>query len=334
MEAYNEEKFKAHIKAVVQAAEGGDSLEERPLTLDELRELAISMGMSDTEWDELQRKAVVNLSAAEDHLKARNFNEAIAEAEKATAINPYLQNGNAILAKAYQLLWLEDGNEEARQKAEYYARKELLVDPKDKTAINVLSAINKTQKNASKEGKAKKLFLIIGGAILLVFIVGYCSFSAGDPTLVPSSNQSNIKNELIVAQEEVYAAYDMVQTAINKRNNMLPDLFSAVSNTDELTNVNTDIDQLKKRINDAEGETRFELEGKLDKKIAEAKQLAKRYGDPQNVETLLVQIEGAENRITFEKKAYNEAVKRYNILVKQNDGTSEGFEIEPYYNAN
>ena len=49
MEAgYNEEKFKQHIKTVVQAAEGNNSLEERPLTLSELRELAISMGMSDT----------------------------------------------------------------------------------------------------------------------------------------------------------------------------------------------------------------------------------------------------------------------------------------------
>ena len=43
--AYNEDKFKAHIRTVVEQAEG-DSLTERPLTLSELKELAISMGLS------------------------------------------------------------------------------------------------------------------------------------------------------------------------------------------------------------------------------------------------------------------------------------------------
>ena len=66
-DSYSEEKFKAHIRTVVEAAEGGDSLEERPLTLDELKELALSMGMSDQEWDDLQKKAVVHLSTAQNH---------------------------------------------------------------------------------------------------------------------------------------------------------------------------------------------------------------------------------------------------------------------------
>lgn len=327
---YNEEKFKAHIKAFVEAAEGGDTLEERPLTLSELKELALSMGMSESEWEGLQKKAVVHLTSAGNHLKARNFDEAISEAEKATAINPYLTNGNAILAKSYQMLWLEDDNEEARKKAEYYARKELLVDPKDSSAINVLSAINKTTKNAGKENKNKRKFLLIGGIILLLFIAGYFFISNTES----STAQSSIKNELIEAQEEVYSKYDMVQTAIDKRNNMLPDLFNAVDgNNSALNRINKDIDKLKKKIQKNEGEKRFELEAELDEKIAEAKRLAQKHGNSNVIETLLVQIEGAENRITFEKKSYNDAVKRYNVLVKQNDGKDAGFELEPYYNA-
>ena len=120
--AYNEDKFKAHIRTVVEQAEG-DSLAERPLTLSELKELAISMGLSEEEWDEMQAKAHIHLKLAQDHLKARNFNDAIADAEKATEINPYLPNSNSVLAKSYQMLWLEDEDEKAREKAEYYARK-------------------------------------------------------------------------------------------------------------------------------------------------------------------------------------------------------------------
>ena len=54
---YNEEKFKEHIKAVVEASQSSDeTIEERPLTLAELKELAVSMGMTEEGWEKLQKK--------------------------------------------------------------------------------------------------------------------------------------------------------------------------------------------------------------------------------------------------------------------------------------
>ena len=176
MEAgYNEEKFKQHIKTVVQTAEGDNSLKERPLTLDELKELAISMGMSDKEWEDLQASAVVHLQTAQRHLDARNFNDAIDSAEKATSINPYLANGNSVLAKSYQMLWLEDNDEKAREKAEYYARRELIVDPTDQVCIKILSTINKKSKIGAQEKKSKKIYFIGGGIVLMLLFIFYFS---------------------------------------------------------------------------------------------------------------------------------------------------------------
>lgn len=331
MEAgYSEEKFKQHIRTVVAQAES-DSLEERPLTFEELKELALSMGMSENEWDDLQKKAYEYLRLAEDHLRARNFEAAIEEAEKTTAINPYIANGNSVLAKAYQMLWLEDDYSDARDKAEYYARKELLSDPKDTVAIKVLSAINKKKKTGNKDAKSRKQFLIYGGIGLAVILIAAFFFSRGS-----SSAESNeLKNDLIIAEEEMNAKYDLVQTAIDQRNSMLPELFGAVDDShNDLNAVNGEIESLKNDIQSAEGDSKFELESELDKKIAEAKKLVKAYGNPENVETLMIQIEGAENRIAYEKKAYNDAVKNYNILVKQSNGDFPEFEIQPYYNAN
>ncbi len=323
---YSEEKFKAHIRTVVEQSEG-DTLEERPLTLDELKELAISMGMSEEEWNALQQKAHIHLRSAEKHLKARNFDEAISEAEKATSINPYLANGNSVLAKSYQMLWLEDDNTIARDKAEYYARKELLVDPNDATAINVLSTVNKKRKLTGNEAKSKKLFYIIGGVIALLLVIGYFSFSSGE------SNE--IQTKLIVAEEDVFAKYDLVQTAINRRNKMLPDMFGAAGNNhSDLSSINAEIEQLQNQLSSAEGDKKFQLENKIDEKISEAKQLVRAYGDPSTVETLMIEIEGAENRISFEKKAYNDAVKAYNILVKQHSDDFPEYETQSYYNAN
>ena len=326
MEAgYSEEKFKQHIKTVVANAEG-DSLTERPLTLDELKELALSMGMSEEEWNALQKKAHVHLKTAEKHLSARNFDDAIHAAEKATSINPYLPNGNSVLAKSYQMLWLEDDNEEARDKAEYYARKELLTDPNDQVAINVLSTINKKRKLGGKESKSRKTFLIIGGAVLLLALLGY--FTIG------GSSNAELENKLIIAEEEVFAKYDLVQTAIDQRNNMIPELFNSVDNShNDLNEINAEITDLRTEIKNTTGEERFKLEGQLDKKITAAKKLIRSYGDKDNVDVLMVQIEGAENRIAFEKKAYNEAVKSYNILVKQSKGEFPQYQLQPYYNA-
>lgn len=326
--AYSEDKFKAHIRTVVEQAEG-DSLTERPLNLSELKELAISMGVSEEEWDEMQAKAHVHLKLAQGHLKARNFNDAIADAEKATEINPYLPKSNSVLSKSYQMLWLEDEDEKAREKAEYYARKELLTDPNDQIAINVLSAINKYKKNMGSEAKSKKTFLIIGGGILLIGLLFY---------FINSSSKSAIQNnqlemDLIVAQEDVNAKYDLVQIAIDQRNNMIPDLFNAVDgNTSDLSALNEKIDQLTAKHKTASGSEKSKLEAQLDEAIAEAKKIVRQEGPAEYLETLLIQIEGAENRIAFEKKSYTDAVKAYNILVKQSKGEFPQYEIQPYYN--
>ena len=66
---YNEEKFKQHIKEVVSL---NDLDSDRPLSLSELKELAISMGLTDEDWDKLQNEAKGHLSVAEKHLTARN----------------------------------------------------------------------------------------------------------------------------------------------------------------------------------------------------------------------------------------------------------------------
>jgi LemA protein len=332
--AYNEEKFTDHIRTIVKEAEG-DSLTERPLTLSELKELAISMGMSEEEWDQLQLKAEKSLKLAQNHLAARNFDEAIREAEKATSINPYLANSNSILAKSYQMLWLEDQTDKAREKAIYYAQKELLTDPEDQVAINVLSALNKDQKNAQADSNTKKKYLYIGLGILALILVLIFAFSGGDKeTTSGNTADSGIENQLIIANEEVKANYDLVQTAIEQRNSMLPELFDAVDeNHADLNALNAEIESLQTTLENLKGDEKFNTEKKVEDKIKEAKKLVKQYGNAQSVEILMVQIEGAENRIAFEKKAYNDAVKNYNILVKQSKGEFPEYQEQAYYNA-
>jgi len=338
---YSEDKFKQHIKEVVEAGLEDDGFKERPLTLAELKELALSMGMTSEEWEKLQQDAIQHLKSADDHLSARNYQEAIMWAEKATAINPYIENGNAVLAKAYMMLWMETKSSEHREKAEFHARKELQVDPSDQMAVNVLSTIRKKQRILEGETNIRKKLLI--GFIALITVLGIIYFftlpattSSENPAESNSTNSQNnsiIKNQLIEAEEEVMSKWDMVQTAINRRNNLVPDLIQVIDQSSESDRLDETIQSLKKRISNAEGEEKFKLENELQSTINEAKIIAKENGESEHINNLMMQIESSENRIAYEKKLYNEAVKAYNILVKKNQDEFPEYEIKPYFNG-
>lgn len=345
---YNEEKFKEHIKAVVEASQAGtdESLEDRPLTLSELKELAISMGMTEEQWENLQKTAHEHLKAADDHLKARNFTESIAEAEKATAINPYIENGNAVLARAYMMLWLQTHSDVHRDKAEFHARQELKVDPRDQIAVNVLSTIDKKKRILASDSNSRKRIFIVIGAVVLIGIIMYVIMSSmgakqeeeQHAQIEQEQNDAEYnrtRDQLIEAEEDVLSKWDLVQVAIDQRNNMIPDLFAAISiSTKDTEALQESVDELQDKIKKAEGERKFELENDLNAKIQELKDIAKENGEADNIKTLMVQIEGSENRIAYEKKNYNEAVKHYNILVKKNKEKFPDYETKPYFSSN
>ena len=313
---YNEQKFQDTLKAMVDAT---DEQSDRPLTLDELKELAISMGLTDEDWDKLLIEANQNLLAAEKHLAARNFVDAVSAAEKATAINPYIKNGNSILAQAYLMQWIDDEDPEKRNKAEYYARKEIKIDPNDKRAINVLSTVQNKKRIATEGNKIKKYIFIGLGIVAFLIIIGVYMGSSG--------MKGQTADQLIEAEETVGAKWGDLQAAMDRRNKLIPDLIASLNS--ENSSLNNEIKDLQAKIEKAEGQERFDLEDQLDDKITEAKLLA--GGDGKYKSNVIIEIEGAENRINFARKDYNKAVKAYNILVKKNKDDFPEYETKPYF---
>ncbi len=310
---FNEEKFQEHLKEIVAAGQvDGD----RPLTLSELRELANSMGLSDEEWEKLLESANQNLILAQNHIDARNYVDAVAAADKATAINPYIKNGNSILAKAYLMQWLDDKDPVKAEKAEFYARKELIVDPEDKFALDVLSTVQNKKRISANDNKVRKYVFIGIGAVALIILI----FMFSGP-----SGSDQIKDQLIELEEEVNAKLELVNTANDRRNNLIPQLLGSISSN---SSINSEIKDLQNEINAADDDEKIELELALEKKISEVKNL---MGEGQAKTSLIIEIEGAENRISFARNAYNEAVKHYNILVKKNQDEFPEFELKPYY---
>lgn len=307
--SFSEDRFREHLKQVV-ASQTRDS--DRALTLSELRELAESMGVSDSEWQELMNKAEVSLSTGLQHLKVENYTDAIASAEEATALNPYIKDGNAILAQSYYKLSLVDKDDELFYKAEQYARMELKNDPLDSIALNVLSAIEQIRKEGKYSNKLIKTIAIVVGGLILIFVLLYtCSGNSGSSQLENETYLGDYSNSDLKRLEnnakKLEASY--IQ-AIETRNDRALELVGSITSKSlkkefSASILKFDFDNIKQ----SEQEYRLLL--------SEVK------SEIQIDNNTRITLEGSDNRINVAKKRYVEAVALYNNSLEQsNDADS------------
>lgn len=301
--SYSEEKFRDHIRTMVEKSQV-DS--DRPLTLEELKELALSMGLSDSEWDSMLLKADESLELSKKHLAVKNYLNAVESAEEATSINPYIRDGNAVLAQAYYQLSILEKNDEYLEKAGDFARRELVLDPLDATALHVLSAVE----NQNSEGRySKKLFkyLGIGGAILLLlfFALSYCNNRASENDvrdILKSNTEANAGSRANALKNLVSEKERIFKEAVQRRNEFLLTWFSSentnISNHGIKTIEEFDFDKLSKS------------EMKIKRSIGAMMSEKALSMDDET------RLEGMENRMAVEKKRWFEAITAYNTHIQ------------------
>jgi hypothetical protein len=307
--SFSEDKFRDHTQQMVRS-QSHDS--DRPLTLEELKELAEGMGVSEREWGELMIKAEQTLNAALGHLRVENYTDAILNAEEATSINPYIKDGNAILAQCYYKLGLVDKNDELFTKAAHYARMELKNDPLDSLALNVLSAVETIQKEGTFSKKTIRTVAYVAGALVLVFVLLFmCTRAVSeDDIMVGTPTQMNDLMNDVNTTEAAYVS------AIERRNDIALELVGLVddrSARNELKESITEYDFKNIRIS----EQRFRLA------LSEVK------ANMEIDQEMSVRLQGGENRINSEKRRYQAAVADYNSTLESSDEKGKLEPIEP-----
>lgn len=316
--SFSEEKFREHIKQVVKTT-SYDS--DRPLTLSELKELAEGMGVSEREWNELMIKAEQSLNLALGHLKVENYTDAIAMAEEATAINPYIKDGNAILAQSYYKLALVDQNDELFTKAGASARMELKNDPLDSVALNVLSAVESIQKEGRYSGKLIRTVAYVVGALVLVFLILYMCTSTLDNSDAARTNQGmgnptdNSTDNLTALSSNVKSTESTYLSAIERRNESALELVAGIDDRSirrafQESITEYDFNQITK------SEQHFRLS----------------LSDVTQVITISqemnVRLQGGENRINSEKRRYLSAIAEYNSALEATKNKGNFKQIE------
>ena len=131
-----------------------------------------------------------------------------------------------------------------------------------------------------------------------------------------------LNNQLVALQEGCRAAWAQVETVLQRRFDLIPNLVNTVKGyaahekgiLEEVTRLRSQWAGASTTAAKAQAAT--ELEGAIGRLLLVAEQ----YPDLKasaNFRDLQVQLEGTENRIAVERQRYNDALRSYNTAVRQ-----------------
>ena len=129
-------------------------------------------------------------------------------------------------------------------------------------------------------------------------------------------------NRLAGSRENVNEAYAQVQNVVQRRADLIPNLVSTVKGyTDHESETLTKVTNARAGIQNAEGPQELaEANEELTRAIGDINVVVEAYpelkADTQFVQ-LMDELAGTENRISTERKNYNEAVQAYNTDIKK-----------------
>lgn len=188
--------------------------------------------------------------------------------------------------------------------------------------------------------KGLKVLLIVL-AVIAVTGFGFYRFFAGN------------YNTMISMDEEVKSQWGQVQNVYQRRFDLIPNLVATVKGyASHESEVLTTVTEARSRaggvmnisdevLNDPEAFKRFQkAQSELGSALQRLLMVTENYPDlkaNQNFLALQDQLEGTENRITVERKRYNDVVKSYNVFIKQFPrsiiANMNGFREKPYFAA-
>lgn len=183
----------------------------------------------------------------------------------------------------------------------------------------------------------KKSYIVLGVIILLIVIM--------------FSQVKGTYNKMVTMDEQVSAQWSQVENVYQRRADLIPNLVNTVKGYAEhekstlsavvearskATSVNINPENL-----DAQSLQKFEqAQSGLSSALGRLMVVMEKYPDlkaNQNFRDLQAQLEGTENRISVERKKFNESARSYNTYIRKFPQTMFagmfGFEKKAYFEA-
>lgn len=291
-----DEKLDKHIEKVLEIQ---NNERDKMLSLEEMKELDMSLGITEEEWEQMMKKAEKDTELAQNHFYYKNYRDAYSTAESAISINPYITQALILLADSALMIYETEHEDDFLLKAEKHAKEVLKQAPAENRAIEILAILNKHKK--SEKLQRTKILKIGSGVIVILIIILTIVFWPREEK--PKEINQTIKFELIDAEENVNSKWAQVENVMSRRDQLIPQLMSfGKSGNEEIDGLKTEIENLKQQINSAEADKKVELQAVLQIKYQELTALIAKDNNNETVATLMIQIEGSYNRIAVEAK--------------------------------
>ena len=180
--------------------------------------------------------------------------------------------------------------------------------------------------------------LIIAGFLILV-VLGIVSWG------------TKVYNGMVTKQESVTSQWGNVQTAYQRRSDLIPNFVNTVKGAAnfEQTTLTQVIEARSKATSvsidptkmTAENMQQFQqAQGQLGSAMSKLMVVVEKYPElkaTQNFRDLQIELEGTENRISVERRKFNEVALTYNTYVKRFPQNilagMYGFQAKPYFEA-
>ena len=322
---------KALAKYVEKMYEIQFSQKDNILTPTQLKEIALEMGITEQEWEESQQVFQGHLANGKELLLQQNWTDAIQTLESAVALNPYHLDALYLNAQAHVERFEDKKNSTDETHARELLTRALQVQPGHKPSLKLLSKLREEKDEIATVSKKQKL-LVVGvasGVILLIFLWSMM-----------------VRNAVVKQQEGVKQAWSQVENVYQRRADLIPKLVKTVKSAsnfemsliDKVADIHKNTSSLNvNNLSSSELETYQTKQAELTEALNEL--FEKINTNPelsasQAFSDLQVQIEGSENRISVERRKYNQAVQVYNTYIRQFPQSILGFEEKAYFKAN
>ena len=185
-----------------------------------------------------------------------------------------------------------------------------------------------------KKGLLITIGVIVGFIVLWILVFG------------------GIYNKLVTAEEGVTSAWAQVENVYQRRMDLVPNLVATVKGyaaheretLQGVVDARSKISQMKVSsdvVNDPAALERFQqMQGKLSSALSRLLVVVERYPDlkaSQNFLALQTQLEGTENRISVERRRFNEAARQFNtarrVFPNNIIANMMGFKDKAYFKA-
>lgn len=151
----------------------------------------------------------------------------------------------------------------------------------------------------------KKTLIVIGVIILIVGAYVWATY-----------------NKLITANEAVDNQWAQVETQYQRRFDLIPNLVESVKGVmEQEQKIFGDLAEARSKYAGAnnvnqKAEAATQVEGALSRLLVVMENYPQ-LKSSENVQTLMAQLEGTENRISVERKRFNDVVKDFNVSIKR-----------------